>query len=649
MRILTVAFHNFRALRDVEIPFGKQTVLVGPNNVGKTSVLQGLEYSLGVGRRSYGFDEDDVTAGVDRQEGFEIRIAFGPSDGTVFGSDEVELFGTDIDTVDDEDRLFVVVSGKAEDDGVFRSRCRFAKSDGLTYGSVPEPERRALGILVLPAVREARHEMADRGGLWARLGAEGDLTDEAQSKLDLLSAELGSTVVAEVLGKDAAKAVSERVASLVSSVLFAGKADANVTYGAVPIDASQALRQIELRLTTPEDTRSRRVGDHSVGTQSVAMFGLFSAYADKLASRIVALGVEEPEAHLHPHAIRSLVRSLLASDSQVILTTHSSEVLDATDPRRVVRLRRTAGGTVAYAAARSDIDEWDLKWIQRTIAELGSDFMFSRAVLLTEGESEHLALPVLARQMGVDFDVLGVTVVTIHGSHFGSFAKLLGLDGLNIPFARLCDKDKATAFVKGLIKSGQLPRETAEDDLVTTRPVAAGNGHFWWSVGDFEECLMTGGGLALYVDALVELYGADVFKNHANGAKVELPANPAESGFLHSILKARGISKPLANLRVAELFAERGIEPPAEVREVVEHVAALAIAEALAGIPAIAEDIEESGAASEESAPEAVSDPDELDLAFGPETEFGKADADENWFDEMVGGASSAAKGPHPK
>jgi hypothetical protein len=325
---------------------------------------------------------------------------------------------------------------------------------------------------------------------------------------------------------------------------------------------------------------------------------------------------------------------MLALDSQVIMTTHSTAVTDAADPRSIVRLRRTTEGTVVHVAARSGIRESDLKWIQRTTAELGSDFLFARAVLLSEGETEHLALPLFARQLGMDFDVLGVTVVPVHAGHFGSFAKLLGPDGLNIPFARLCDIDKASLLVKSLVADGLLPNGTDADDLAAARDVAIANGRFWWTAGDFEDCLMAGGGLRLYVAALTELYGAGVFTRFANGAHIPVPANPANPEFLHRVLAAKGTSKPLVNLRVAELFLERAVEVPSEVRQVIEYVADLAAQEAIAAIPASAEE-EPAPAESSGDQPDwfgsADADASENDFG-GPEDDFGSMPDEEPWI-----------------
>ena len=42
MRITRIEIQNFRSIRDVSIDLGDTTVLVGPNNAGKTAILDAL-------------------------------------------------------------------------------------------------------------------------------------------------------------------------------------------------------------------------------------------------------------------------------------------------------------------------------------------------------------------------------------------------------------------------------------------------------------------------------------------------------------------------------------------------------------------------------------------------------------------------------
>jgi putative ATP-dependent endonuclease of OLD family len=577
LQIVSAHYRNFRALRDVTIPLRRKTVLVGPNNAGKTSVLQGLEHALGLGRRAYVFDERDVSEGVDPFEGFEIRVEFGPTEGDTFRADEVALFGNHVDVVDGRHRLFVVISGRQDDEeAVFRTRLRFSKSDGGDDGAVSATERAALSVLLLPAVREARHEFGERGGLWSRLGSDANLSPDDRHHLERLGLDVGSQIVTGILGAELTEDVGDAVTGLLSSVLYADEAEASIAYSSVPTDLAQALRSVEVRVAGPNEVIGRRIGDQSVGTQSVAMFGLFGAYARSTGASVVAVGVEEPEAHLHPHATRSIVRHLDDLGMQVIVTTHSTSVTDAADPRSIVRLRRRGMETTAHTVAAGALDDFEARTIQKMVCDIGSDFVFARAVLLAEGASERLAIPRFAQQLGHDFDVLGVTVVPVRSNAFGSFARLLGTDGLAIPFALVADRDAALKLLQTAKSEGLLPATLDVRDLGTAEPIAEAAGVFWWSVGDFEQCLFDAGAGPLYVDAIGELYGERYLTRFARNVAMVLPPDPgADYAFLRRVLRGK-VSKPLLAQRVAEMFAERHMGVPAQITTVIEYTANLA-------------------------------------------------------------------------
>lgn len=458
---------------------------------------------------------------------------------------------------------------------------RFQKSDGRDDGWVSAQERRALGVLLLQAAREARREFGERGGLWARLGSEATISADIQEELRDLGTSTGSALVEGILGRETSDTVRAEVGERISRVLYAGEPGAELDYSAFAQDLTQALRHVELRLAVPGQHTPRSVADHSVGTQSVAMFALFSAYAEAVGDRVIAIAVEEPEAHLHPHATRAVVRAISEIDRQTIISTHSTSVTDASDPRSLVLLRRRGDRSVVSTVPTGTLTDSDVRLIQRYIAEVGSDFLFARAVLLAEGQSERLALPVFAGLLGIDFDSLGVSIVPVHGDHFATFEKLIGTTALGIPYLLLCDKDAARRQVRAAMDAGRVAG-LDPDNLDGARPAMAAIGRFWWSGGDIEQCLLDAAGGPLYVQAIKELYGQVALDRFVRGAKIQGPVQYDDPAFLRRLLPTRLVSKPLLAQRVAELYGEQTLAVPPEVESLLRAFAELAAGEARA-------------------------------------------------------------------
>ncbi|MFC7688678.1 ATP-dependent endonuclease [Paeniroseomonas aquatica] len=62
MRLKRVRINNFRSIRSADIEFGENTVLIGPNNSGKTAILEAIRIALTRrwGQRGTGFTEYDI-------------------------------------------------------------------------------------------------------------------------------------------------------------------------------------------------------------------------------------------------------------------------------------------------------------------------------------------------------------------------------------------------------------------------------------------------------------------------------------------------------------------------------------------------------------------------------------------------------------
>ncbi len=579
MQLVAATFNGYRTLRDAFVPFRSQTIVVGANNTGKSSILDAIDGAFGLSRRGYGFTELDVSPGVELIDGLSVLFELRPDEGSgEFTTDEVQVFGTHVDVgAPDTHRLFLRLVARQEDDGVFRSRMHFEKADGLEDGSVSVAERQEAGFLLLHAVRDGRREFYERGGLWAKLAAAVPPADEVADELADAGKQFAETVLDKVLGKERREAVSTAVSEAMNTVLFAGDAPPEVTFTLLPADPADALRAVEMRIGAPGDAAPKPVSGHSVGTQSVAVLGLFSAYLGAVPRRPFALGIEEPEAHLHPHATRAIVRRLATSGLQTIVTTHSTTVTDAADPRSIVVLRRRRERTVASAVPAGLLDDTEASDLRRRIAEASTEFLFARLVLLAEGPSERAAFPLLAARLGWDFDVLGVSVTAVGGGSFKAFLKLLGPDALDIPHVVVCDNDDAARKLIGhLTDLGRLPAGVDRNDVAASREPMAAAGYFYWPAGALERVLIDAGAAPQFIGALDEVYPGRLVTLATQWNHAGPPEDPA---FLLRVLTT-SVSKPLIIRCAVERMAEDDLPVPLEIARMLTAVRDRAIAEA---------------------------------------------------------------------
>ena len=136
--------------------------------------------------------------------------------------------------------------------------------------------------------------------------------------------------------------------------------------------------------------------------------------------------LEEPEAHIHTHIQRTLFENLNIKEkyTQVIMTTHSahiSEVSNITKLNVLIRkdnqaiAMRPTNGLQEFAKASFGIDVLSIeRCIERYLDVKRSVLLFSKAVILVEGDGEELLIPSLVKKcFGVSLDELGIGLINV--------------------------------------------------------------------------------------------------------------------------------------------------------------------------------------------------------------------------------------------
>lgn len=214
-------------------------------------------------------------------------------------------------------------------------------------------------------------------------------------------------------------------------------ADDPVVLEAIPTRIFDMMGKIQVFLKSPVGAKLplQRYGE---GTQSLAVLLLFQAFAeanlaeayDPDSSPILAL--EEPEAHLHPSAIRSLALFLKDMSGQKIVSSHSGDLVSRVSIFSIRRLYKVGNETKVGMIQPGQLSERELQAIDYNIRLTRGAYLFSRCWLLVEGESDFHIMPLLGEVLGhsqdqSSYSVLEISQVIDKGEPFIKIAKALGI------------------------------------------------------------------------------------------------------------------------------------------------------------------------------------------------------------------------------
>lgn len=173
--------------------------------------------------------------------------------------------------------------------------------------------------------------------------------------------------------------------------------------------------------------------------------------------------VEEPEAHIHTHIQKTLFDNLkvIKEYTQVIMTTHSNQLSEVSDITKVnvfkindniTEVMRPCKGLNEFG--EKELEQKDLPLslcLERYLDAKRSVLLFSKGVILVEGDGEEILLPALVKNIfGVSIDELGIGLINVGSVGFENIASIFAPERLKRHCAIITDLD---AVVSGAEKS----------------------------------------------------------------------------------------------------------------------------------------------------------------------------------------------------
>lgn len=134
--------------------------------------------------------------------------------------------------------------------------------------------------------------------------------------------------------------------------------------------------------------------------------------------------IEEPEAHIHTHIQKTLFDRIGYSDTQIIYSTHSTQLSEVSNVENVNILGRAGATCEAYQPA-TGLSPDEIGNIQRYLDAIRSNLLFAKSVVLVEGDAEEILIPILFKKvLGLSLDELGVSMINIRSTGFQNVAVL---------------------------------------------------------------------------------------------------------------------------------------------------------------------------------------------------------------------------------
>lgn len=437
MKLSKIYVKNYRNFVDNIININKETVVIGPNDVGKTNLLMAIRLVLDKSLSYLDLEpqEKDFNIFADSDE-IVITLEFSniseETDSYIYAS-----LGHYIE----DGNLYIMYKGYKDGDEKFEFYIS-ARNEEASFVKIPSRNTyiNYINCVYLDSTRQLKQFLKKSKTNMIKSYKSNRTQDEITSDESLIDkigsqvSELNSNIENISYINKSTRFIKEELQSMSS---HNDNLDIKLSSYNDPDDIMD-----NVELISQIDGKNVNIGGDGRSNQiymSMWIKEMNEKYDEK--KQFVVFLLEEPESHLHfplqSMTIRQIIKKIT---SQFIVTSHSPQVVMEFNPYSIVRLYfdNNKKTLIANEGCSQELEDCMVEFGYRYNLITGSMF-YSSGVFLVEGISELILFKYILTKLGIDIEKYNIMVISVEGVGFKPYIKLL--NKLSIPYTIRTDND----------------------------------------------------------------------------------------------------------------------------------------------------------------------------------------------------------------
>ncbi|MCL2015246.1 MAG: AAA family ATPase [Defluviitaleaceae bacterium] len=285
----------------------------------------------------------------------------------------------------------------------------------------------AFNFIYIDAHRDIAEDIRNKSSAWNRQLAKMEIADEPKQKIENSLLDLSKQIVQE------SSFLKKATENLGGATNVAGS---QIEIYPITRNIEEIYKGLDI-FVTQSNSSAISMSNMGAGTRSRAIFATTkTVIGEKIGQSketplFFMVAFEEPEVHIHPQAQKKLIKDFQDMQVQGVITTHSPYVLETSDIQDLIYTTMQDAETYFRPTAQLNLPKEELDKIKRIVIDTHGAILFAKAVVLAEGDTEKIALPIFFKEyfnnkrIKYEHYELGVDIIGVGGTNYLPFLKLL--------------------------------------------------------------------------------------------------------------------------------------------------------------------------------------------------------------------------------